>query len=132
MFHVREEPASGSFLDPSLVRLSGLALLQTYLGGDYDRAPIAHLTGMRPTHVEAGAATSVMPLTDWLRTSHGGISDGALIIPADSALGSAVHTTLPEATLYTTAELSLTWLARPDRDGGAIASGQAIHTTPEV
>jgi acyl-coenzyme A thioesterase PaaI-like protein len=101
MFRIREEPASGSFLEPSLVRLSGLDLLRTYLSGD-QRAPVAHLTGMRPTHVEAGAATSVMPLTDWLRTSHGTIGDGALLIPADSALGSAVHTTLSEATLYTT------------------------------
>ena len=41
MFSVRDEVASGGFLEPSLVRLSGLELLRTYLSGDYERAPIA-------------------------------------------------------------------------------------------
>ncbi len=128
MFRVRDEAASGGFLDPSLVRLTGLELLQTYLSGDYDRAPIAHLTGMHPTEVAAGAATSVMPLSEWFRSSRGPIAAGALIIPADSALGSAVHTTLAEATLYTTAELSLTWLRTVDPGGRARADGRAIFT----
>src|SRR5260370_22976938 len=127
MFRVQEEAASGGFLEPSLVRLSGLELLRTYLSGDYERAPITHLTGMRPTHVAAGAATSVMPLSDWLRSSRGAVSAGALIIPADSAAGSAVHPPLPEATLYTTAELSLTWLGTVDPGGQARADGRAVH-----
>jgi len=129
MYSVRDEAASGGFLEPSLVRLSGLELLRTYLSGDYERAPIAHLTGMHPTGVAAGAATSVMPLSDWLRLPRGSVSEGVLIIPADSALGSAVHTTLPEATLYTTAELSLTWLETVGAGGRAIADGRAIHTS---
>lgn len=128
MFRVQEEAASGAFLEPSLVRLSGLELLRTYLTGNYERAPIAHLTGMHPTQVEVGAATSVMPLSDWLRSSRGSISEGVLMIPGDSALGSAVHTTLPEATLYTTAELSLTWLRTVGPGGEAIAASRAIFT----
>jgi uncharacterized protein (TIGR00369 family) len=129
MFRVQEEAARGAFLEPSLIRLSGLELLRTYLNGNYERAPITHLTGMQPTQVEAGAATSVMPLSDWLRSSRGAISEGVLIIPSDSALGSAVHTTLPEATLYTTAELSLTWLRPVGPGGEAIATGRAIYTS---
>lgn len=129
VFRVQDEAARGAFLKPSLVALSGLELLRTYLGGDYDLAPVAHLTGMRPVEVEPGSATSVMPLSDWLCSSRGLISDGALIIPADSALGSAVHTTLPEATLYTTAELSLTWVRTVGPGGRAIARGHAVSTT---
>lgn len=129
MFSVRAEPARGAFLPPALVRLSGLDLLRTYLDGGYDWAPVAHLTGMHPTRVDAGTARCVMPLSDWLRSSHGRVSEGALIIPADSALGSAVHTTLPAATLYTTAELSLSWI-RPVEPGGlVVADARAVYTS---
>ena len=129
MFSVREEPARGAFLEPSLVRLSGLELLRTYLNGGYDWAPIAHLTGMHPTQVDAGMARCEMPLSEWLCSSHGSISEGALIIPADSALGSAVHTTLPQGTLYTTAELSMSWICPVGPGGRVLAEGRAVHTS---
>ncbi|HEV2311126.1 MAG TPA: hypothetical protein VGU73_11445, partial [Acidimicrobiia bacterium] len=102
MFDVATEPATGAFLDPSLLRLSGLDLLRTYLAEPDRWAPIAHLTGMHLTSVDKGHATSVMPLSDWLCAAPGEISAAALIIPTDSALGSAIHTTLPPKTLYTT------------------------------
>ena len=128
MFEVEEEPVPGAVLDPTLLRLSGLELLQTYLRGYDQWAPVAHLTGMHPTHFDAGAARSVMPLSEWLCSSEGSISSGALILPADSALASAVHTTLPAATLFTTAEVSVTWVRAVGPGGQVIADGQAVHT----
>src|SRR5260370_27343133 len=132
MFRVQEEAASGGFLEPSLVRLSGLELLRTYLSGDYERAPITHLTGMRPTHVAAGAATSVMPLSDWLRSSRGAVSAGALIIPADSAAGSAGYTTLPEAAPHTTAALSPAWVGTGAPGGRPRAHGRPVPPRPTL
>jgi uncharacterized protein (TIGR00369 family) len=132
MFDVATEPAIGAFLDPSLLGLSGLELLRTYLVGPDRWAPIAHLTGMHLTHVEPGRATSVMPLSDWLCAAPGTISPAALIVPTDSALGSAIHTTLPPKTLYTTAELSMTWV-RPVAPGGQVtATGECVYTSPTL
>ena len=132
MFDLETEPARGAFLDPSLLRLTGLELLRTYLAGDDPWAPIAHLTGMHPTQVDLGTATCVMPLSEWLCTTTDVISPAALLIPADSALGSAIHTTLPAATLYTTAELSMTWV-RPVAPGGHITVvGECVYTSPTL
>ena len=128
MFDIAQEPATGAFLDPSLLRLSGLDLLRAYLQGPDRWAPIAHLTGMHLTHVEPGRATSVMPLSDWLCAAPGIVSPAALLVPTDSALGSAIHTTLPPKTLYTTAELSMTWI-QPVAPGGQVtADGACVHT----
>src|SRR5215469_6288 len=98
MFDIAAEPATGAFLDPSLLRLSGLDLLRTYLEGPDRWAPIAHLTGMHLTSVDRGHATSVMPLSDSLCAAPGEVSPAALIIPTASALGSAIHATLPPKT----------------------------------
>jgi uncharacterized protein (TIGR00369 family) len=129
---IATEPAAGAFLDPSLLRLSGLELLRAYLAGPERWAPIAHLTGMHPTRVDPGRATCVMPLSDWLCAAEGVISPAALIIPTDSALGSAIHTTLPPRTLYTTAELSMTWI-HPVAPGGQVtATGECVHSSPTL
>ena len=132
MFDIAAEPAVGAFLDPSLLALPGLDLLRTYLEEPDRWAPIAHLTGMHLTSVEPGRATSVMPLSEWLCAAPGDINPAALIIPTDSALGSAIHTTLPAKTLYTTAELSMAWV-RPVAPGGHVnATGECVHTSPTL
>jgi len=132
VFDLEAEPAAGSFLDPSLLRLPGLELLRTYLEGTDRWAPIAHLTGMHLTHVDAGTATCVLPLSAWLDAGSGVVSPSALIIPTDSALGSAIHTTLPAATLYTTAELSMTWIRDVEPGGQVTAVGRCVHTSPTL
>ena len=132
MFDIEAEPAAGSFLDPSLLRLPGLDLLRTYLEGSDRWAPIAHLTGMHLTDVDTGTATCVLPLSGWLDAGTGVVSPSALIIPTDSALGSAIHTTLPAATLYTTAELSMTWIRDVAPGGQVTAVGRCVHTSPTL
>jgi uncharacterized protein (TIGR00369 family) len=127
----REEPRGG-YPDPRLVALSGRERMESWTRGLSPVPPLFHLTGARPTGYGAGTAEAEMPATGWLTSSPGVILGGALAIVTDIAFGLAVQTELPAATLYTTAELSLTFL-RPLHPGGAVtAAGQAIHVGRSV
>jgi len=89
--------------------------------------PLHHLTGARFSGFGDGTAEAEMPASQWLTNSAGLIGGGTLAIVADIAFGVSVESQLPPATPYTTAELSLTFLA-PARPGGTLsAHGQAIR-----
>ncbi|MDQ6847252.1 MAG: PaaI family thioesterase [Candidatus Dormibacteraeota bacterium] len=93
------------------------------------RAPPAmfHLTGITFDSAAPREAEFSMPITGWLRAPQGAVPGGLLAVPADGALGCAIHTDLAAGTMYTTAELSITYL-RPARVGvRAHATGHAIH-----
>jgi uncharacterized protein (TIGR00369 family) len=130
---VWQEPVRGGHPDPSLEQLPGIDRLRAQMdaaegaGGQFPRAPLAHLTGMRLVEVSLGSAAFEMPLTGWLRSPQGAISVGSLAIPADAALALAVISTLPAGASLTTSELSLRVLA-PARPGGrVIARGSLVH-----
>jgi uncharacterized protein (TIGR00369 family) len=86
-----------------------------------------HLTGTTFDSAAPREATFSMPITGWLRSPRGTVPGGLLAIPADGALGCAIHSVLAAGTAYTTAELSITYL-RPARVGGRVqARGRALH-----
>lgn len=119
--HVWREPVRGSYPDPRVLGWSGLVSLQKSIEFGGPRPPIAHLIGSDLTEAEQDHVTFTMPSSEWFLSSQEYISAGALMMLADAALGCAVAITLPPATLYTTAELSLTFL-RPCRAGGVLTA----------
>ncbi|HEX2240817.1 MAG TPA: PaaI family thioesterase [Actinomycetota bacterium] len=123
-----EEPPRGEFPDPAkFMALSGLEQMRSFLTGHGPRPPISYLTGMRPTDAGFGTSVFTMPATDWLLPPQGLLYAGPLAILADGPLGCAIQTTLPPATPYTTADLSLS-MVRPARSiGTLIARGRTIH-----
>ncbi|MGH2722754.1 MAG: hotdog fold thioesterase [Actinomycetota bacterium] len=122
------EPVRGGYPDPRLFGHPGLEQMRAYFRGLAPAPPLGRLLGLLPTHVGPGAATFVMPATEWLLAPVPFVSLGVQAMLADAALGCAVQTTLPPATPYTTSDLSLTFLRPLDADGGQVAGrGRLVH-----
>lgn len=122
------EPVRGSYPDPRLFGLTGLGQLRAYLERLAPRPPISHLIGTYFVEVGEGTATFTMPASPWMLASQGHLAAGSLMILADAPLGCAVHSALPSATPYTTAELSMSFLRPIAADGSEMkAVGHLIH-----
>ena len=123
-----DEPVRGSFFGPEMLGLSGLEQMQAGIDGYGTRPPVHHLTGMRPTAIGPGTSEFVMPSTGWLSTHYGVITGGVLAVLADGPLGCSIQSTLPPGTMYTTSELSMSYLRPAYPTGRDITSrGRAIH-----
>ena len=107
---------------------TGLELMRGIMTGELPAPPIAQLLGFGIDRVDEGNVVFTMdPLEahqNPLGTVHGGIISTLL----DSAMGCAVHTTLPPGGMYTTLELKVNFL-RPSFAGGArlLAEGTVLH-----
>jgi uncharacterized protein (TIGR00369 family) len=112
-----------------LAGLSGMQVLEKMLAGEFPYAPIGRTLDF--TLIELGLGRAVFQGTpkaahlNPLGTVHGGWYATLL----DSAVGCAVHTTMPAGRAYTTAELSLNIVraAWPDREP-LRAIGQVLHS----
>jgi uncharacterized protein (TIGR00369 family) len=107
---------------------SGLELMRAIMDGTLPAPPVARLLGFDIERVDEGDVVFAMdPLEaheNPLGTVHGGIVTTLL----DSAMGCAVHTTMPPGGKYTTLELKVNFL-RPSFSGGAtlLARGTVLH-----
>ncbi|MEU8541533.1 PaaI family thioesterase [Streptomyces sp. NPDC048717] len=109
--------------------MTGLELMRRVRTEHPDGIPsIGRLIGMRFDEVEPGrVVVSLDTRPDFanpLGTVHGGIAATLL----DSAMGCAVHTTLPAGTSYTTLELKVNYIRAARTDGQKLtAEGTVIH-----
>jgi acyl-CoA thioesterase len=72
-----------------------------------------------------------MPLSPWLQGPKGRIHPGVLVLLGDSALTAAVLTALPPGVVFSTAELSMTFLGELPPPGGELrAVASVLHTEP--
>ncbi|MFJ6983161.1 MULTISPECIES: PaaI family thioesterase [unclassified Streptomyces] len=124
-------PAPSPFPSPSgPAAASGLDLIRQVQAGALDDVPsILSLLGMCFDEVEEGrVVVSLDTRPDFanpLGTVHGGIAATLL----DSALGCAIHTTLPAGTSYTTLELKVNYIRAARTEGQRLtAEGTVIHT----
>jgi uncharacterized protein (TIGR00369 family) len=123
-----EEPVRGGTVDPALLNLTGIGQIRAWDEGLVPIPPMARLTGIRLSAVDEGTASFTMPAHPWLLAPQGAISIGVLAVLADPPLGCAVQTTLPPATPFTTAELSLTAVRPVQATGGLLtAHGLIVH-----
>ncbi len=117
------EPARGDIVDATTRALGGLEQLRALRA----TPAMSHLTGTTFDSAAPREARFSMPVTGWLRSPQGAVPGGLLAIPADGALGCAIHTELAAGIAYTTAELSITYL-RPVPVGTRVhAHGRALH-----
>lgn len=112
-------------MDPA--SLSGLELMQWFQGSNQTQG-IGAFLGMRLDEVSDGRAVFVLPtraeFANPLGTLHGGLPATIL----DSAMGCAVHSTLPAGTSYTTVDLNITFLRPGALDGSEVrAEGVVVH-----
>ena len=115
--------------DPKqMMSMSGLDYLRGILAGDFPAAPISATLNFGPTELDQGRAvfegTPERYTYNPLGTVHGGWAATIL----DSAMGCAVHTTLPVGVGYTTLELKLNYVRAVPADAGELrAEGTVIH-----
>lgn len=113
--------------------LSGLEYLRAIVRGEVPGAPIAALMGFAPVEVSEGRAVFVVEPAEYhynpIGTVHGGLAATLL----DSALGCAVHSTLPVGAGYTTLELHVNMVRAISQDTGKLTcTGEVIHVGGRV
>ena len=113
--------------------LSGMQVLEAIFAGDLPSPPIGETLDFIPIHMAPGVAVfqgkPMLRHYNPLGTVHGGWFCTLL----DSAVGCAVHTTLPAGKGYTTLEIKVNML-RPLTDAVPLvrAEGQVIHAGKQV
>ena len=126
---ILDEPHRGGFYPPEALSLSGREQMEWGIAGRLVPPPMHHLTGTIPTAVGDGTSEFTMPATRWGATHTGVIPGGFLAVLADGPLGCSIQSTLPAGTIYTTSELSMSYLRPAYPDGRLVtARGRTIHT----
>jgi uncharacterized protein (TIGR00369 family) len=120
-----EDPLIGA---GAAVGQTGLEYLRSIASGATPPPPIALLLGMELSAVEEGRATFELEVGEHLYNPIGGVHGGVLATLLDSALGCAVHSTLPAGVGYGTVDLSVTLLRPVTRDTGRLrCEAETIH-----
>ncbi|WP_035857024.1 PaaI family thioesterase [Cryptosporangium arvum] len=123
--------------DPSALHgragLSGLELIRAIATGEAPPPNIAQLLGMQMVEADEGRVVFTLDtrreFSNPLGTVHGGIHATLL----DSAMGCAVHTTLPAGVGYTTLELKVNYVKAITLDAGTLTCvGEVIHVGGRV
>ena len=112
--------------------MSGLDFLRAIAAGGQG-APIAELLEFRPDEIEHGRVVFVGAPDRRHYNPIGAVHGGYLATLLDSAMGCAVHSTLPAGRGYTTVELKVNYV-RPltDRTGPVRAEGKVVHVGGRV
>jgi uncharacterized protein (TIGR00369 family) len=106
----------------------GLDFLRAIAAGELPRAPIQELLGFDLIEVDEGrvvfAAEPGEQHYNPIGTVHGGVTATLL----DSAMGAAVHSTLPQGSAYMTLEVKFNLVRAITADTGRVlAEGKVIH-----
>jgi len=119
--------------DPSASRaavdgLSGLDALRRFRDDGRVAAPVSSLIGMRVTAAEPGFAAFAIASAEFLENPFGVMHGGIVATLLDSAMGSAVWTTLAPDLAYTTIEMKVNLLRPVTRESGeVVAEGRVLH-----
>jgi uncharacterized protein (TIGR00369 family) len=107
---------------------SGLELMRAVAAGELPPPPIASLLGMDLVRVDEGDVAFALDPAEWMYNPIGSVHGGIAATILDSALGCAVHTTLPSGVGYTTVELKVNYIRAMSSDTGrVVAHGRTIH-----
>ena len=102
--------------------------IQRMLDGHESRSPAWRWLGIRLLEAEAGRTLLEMEVTEQMR-NHGGVCHGGFLgTLADSAMGSAMATVLPEGERHLSFDLKLSFM-RPVEIGARVrATGTVVHS----
>jgi uncharacterized protein (TIGR00369 family) len=108
--------------------LSGLEYLRALLAGHLPRPPISELMGFDLVEVDEGYALFRGVPGEQHLNPIGSVHGGFAATLLDSALGCAVHTTLPAGVAYSTLELSVNLVRGiTPATGPVLAEGRIVH-----
>jgi uncharacterized protein (TIGR00369 family) len=107
---------------------TGLEVMRGIASGELPAPPVAQLLGFGIDRVDEGNVVFTMDPIEAHQNPLGTVHGGIITTLLDSAMGCAVHTTLPAGGMYTTLELKVNFL-RPSFAGGEtlLAEGTVLH-----
>jgi uncharacterized protein (TIGR00369 family) len=109
--------------------MPGIEYLRKIASGELPPPPVADLIGMRIVSLGPSEATFEFEPAEYLYNPLGTVHGGVITLLLDSAMGCALHTTLPVGVGYTTLELKVNFV-RPvlESAGPMQARGKLIHS----
>ena len=113
--------------------LPGIEYLRAMAAGELARAPIASLLGLAMGEIAPGRICMTLPPGGHLNNPNNTMHGGMIATLLDSAMGCAVHSTLPQGRSYTTLELKVNYLRAITAASGLITgTGQVVHGGRQV
>jgi uncharacterized protein (TIGR00369 family) len=108
--------------------MAGLDYMRALVAGELPRPPIAVVMNMGPIELEEGRVVFAGEPGEEHYNPIGMVHGGYAATILDSALGCAVHTTLPAGAGYTSLGLEVKYLRPIDRDTGRVlCEGVVVH-----
>ena len=127
-----QDPLVGAAL---ALEMSGLDYLRAVADGVIARPPVAALLGMGLERVDPGSVTFGLDVGEHLYNPIGSVHGGIFATLLDSAMGCAVHSTLPAGRAYTTLELKVNLVKaltvdtpKVTAEGDVISAGRRVAT----
>ncbi|MCU0494711.1 MAG: PaaI family thioesterase [Chloroflexaceae bacterium] len=115
--------------------LSGLELLQAIGRGEIPPPPFMAALGITAVDVEAGRIVFALEPAEYHYNPIGSVHGGVTATICDSAMGCAIHSTLPAGVAYTTLEIKVNYVrpitiasGRLQCEGKIIAVGSRVAT----
>lgn len=109
--------------------MSGLEIMQAMIAGQFPPPPIARLMNFTLGEVDKGRAVFTAEPAEYHYNPIGVVHGGLISTLLDSALGCAVHTTLPAGVLYTTLELHVNFVRPLTQHTGPVrCEAQVLHS----
>jgi uncharacterized protein (TIGR00369 family) len=110
------------------LRMAGLDYIRAVIAGEIGRPPIAALLGMEVVEAEEGRALFALTPGEHHYNPIGVVHGGIAATILDSAMGCAVHTTLPAGWAYGTLDLSARFVrALTSETGRILCEGVVVH-----
>ena len=107
---------------------SGLEFLRAIVSGELPKAPIQELLGFELDEAEEGRVVFSIEPGEQHYNPIGSVHGGVAATLLDSAMGAAVHSTLPEGAGYVTLEVKFNLVRAITADTGrVVAEGRIIH-----
>ncbi len=111
-----------------LAGLSGRQTLEMMLSGELPRAPIADSMNLEVAEVGEGRVVFLGRPTAAFLNPLGTVHGGWIATVLDSAMGCAVHSTLPAGRLYTTTSMTVNYVRALPGDGETVrCEASVVH-----
>ena len=112
---------------------AGLDFLRSMIAGEVPGPPIASLLAMALVEVEHGRAAFTITPDESMFNPIGAVHGGVVCTLLDSALGCALHTTLPAGKGYTSVEIKVNYLKAVRLSSGLLtATGTVVKAGARV
>jgi uncharacterized protein (TIGR00369 family) len=108
--------------------LSGLEFLQKIVDGEFPPPPLAVLMNFNIVELREGYAVFAVEAAEYHYNPIGVVHGGLAATLLDSAMGCAVHSTLPAGTGYTTLEIKVNFIRAMTAETGRVrAEAKVVH-----